>query len=388
MRFVIVSATEVKSVLSQVHQTCPRVVAFGGDAGLQRTLGGLTAALRPLGATESRGWLTAVANGHESSTDAGATGGTDRSTLVRTACLSATVDHVTLSAEFADETNRRRLRLTGPARPEPELMKRIINADVIVVGPGSLYSAILPALLVGGVGSTVSGLTAVRIYVANLLTEPGETDDFTVADCLEVIRDHVRANLFDYVLVNRRPSNARAIAGAGVLGERWMATGHIDDHDLVVVEEDLADRDAQGRACHSPAKLAGAILRLARPDHRRSPMRVPGVAYRGSTSRHHATAAPADISYERMITGPASFWLAVREPFMRHDLTREDVREVVRRGLERTSGSYRLLAELFNLAPTDYERFLTFLQEYDCDVCVLPFSSVQRNESTAIGGVV
>ena len=90
-----------------------------------------------------------------------------------------------------------------------------------------------------------------------------------------------------------------------------------------------------------------------------------------------------------MINGPTSFWMAVREPFMRHDLTREDVREVVRRGLEHTSGSYRLLAELFNLAPTDYERFLTFLQEYECDVRILPsFSSIQRNDPTAIGGVV
>ena len=64
----------------------------------------------------------------------------------------------------------------------------------------------------------------------------------------------------------------------------------------------------------------------------------------------------------------ASFWLAVRDPFIRHDLTREDVREVMRRGLVRTGGSYRLLAELFNLAPADYDGFLTFLWKYDCHV--------------------
>ena len=162
-----------------------------------------------------------------------------------------------------------------------------------------------------------------------------------------------------------------------------MPTGYIDDRDLVVVEEDLAERDGQGRACHSPAKLARAILRIAQRDRQRNSMRV-----RGAMASPRTPEAAPNTSYERMITSPTSFWKAVREPFMRHDLTREEVREVVRRGLERTGGSYRLLAELFNLAPTDYERFLTFLQEYDCDVSVLPFSSIQRNDAKAIAGVV
>lgn len=368
-----------------VHPTFPRVVAFGGDAGLRRTVSGLASALRPWGGTDVRDRLTAVVNGHKHSPATRATGGADRSSLDSAKCLSATVDDVAL-AGFKDETPRRRLRVTGPARPEPELLKRIVNADVIIVGPGSLYSDILPALLVGGVASTVSGLTAVRIYVANLLTEPGETDDFTVADCLDVIRDHVRANLFDYVLVNRGPSDS---AAALVAGGQPMAIGHIDRRNLVVVEEDLAERDAHGRACHSPGKLARAVLRLARRDRQRGPMRaMRGAVYSGAMARQRTTVAAANSPYERMITSPTSFWMAVREPFMRHDMTREDVREVVRRGLERTSGSYRLLAELFNLAPTDYERFLTFLQEYDCDVCGLPFSSIQRNDRTAVGGVL
>lgn len=101
-----------------------------------------------------------------------------------------------------------------------------------------------------------------------------------------------------------------------------------------------------------------------------------------------APEAARNASYERMITSPTSFWIAVRDPFLRHDLTREDVRAVVRRGLARTSGSYQLLAELFNLPATDYERFLTFLQEHECDVCVLPFSSNQRVDPSAIGRVL
>jgi hypothetical protein len=383
MQLVSMSATEVKSVA--IHPACPRVVAFGGDDGVRRIVAGLVTVIGQSGALDVRERVTAVVNGHAPSqtrTDHGAACGD-------AAFLPATMDDVALTSAFGAEHPRRRLTVAAPARPEPELLKRIINADVIVVGPGSLYTDILPALLVGGIAATVSGLTAVRIYVANLSTEPGDTDDFTVADCLAVIREHARAKLFDFVLVNRRTSDPAGAPVLGGTGERPMAKGHIADRDLVVIEEDLADRDDQGRLVHSPVKLASALLRIAGYARRRNSMRViPGGAYGEANTRKRAPQASADTSYARMITGPMSFWTAVHAPFMRHDLTRADVRQVVRRGLERTGGSYRLLAELFNLIPTDYERFLTFLHEYDCDVCVLPFSAVQRDDRMAIGAVV
>ena len=84
-----------------------------------------------------------------------------------------------------------------------------MNADGIVVGPGSLYTSILPNLLVEGVASTIYGVNAVRIYVANLMTEPGETDHYTLDDHLRAIRLHAGFDLFDYILVNRRPLEAR-----------------------------------------------------------------------------------------------------------------------------------------------------------------------------------
>jgi uncharacterized cofD-like protein len=99
----------------------------------------------------------------------------------------------------------RRLTLAGLARPCPDALRALINADVIVVGPGSLYTSVLPNLLVDGVASTLAALDAVRIYVANLMTQPGETDRFTLDDHLRVIRDHTGRDLFDYVLVNQRP---------------------------------------------------------------------------------------------------------------------------------------------------------------------------------------
>jgi transcriptional regulator with PAS, ATPase and Fis domain len=84
---------------------------------------------------------------------------------------------------------------------------------------------------------------------------------------------------------------------------------------------------------------------------------------------------PAD-AYHRMAAGQESFWTVVYEPFMLRDMTRESVRAIVRRGLEQTRGSYSLVAQLFHLPPTDYKRFMSFLQKYDCHMPFQPFRIV------------
>ena len=106
----------------------------------------------------------------------------------------------------------RRLSLEPSPRPLPDVLRALVNADGIVVGPGSLYTSILPNLLVEGIASTIYGVNAVRIYVANLMTEPGETDHYTLDDHLRAIRLHAGFDLFDYILVNRRPLDTDAIA--------------------------------------------------------------------------------------------------------------------------------------------------------------------------------
>lgn len=74
--------------------------------------------------------------------------------------------------------------------------------------------------------------------------------------------------------------------------------------------------------------------------------------------------------FEFMVTRHESFWLVVHGPFMARDLTREDIRGVIRAGLEQTRGSYKSLTELFNMKPEDYKRFLNFLRQNEC---ILPF---------------
>ena len=74
--------------------------------------------------------------------------------------------------------------------------------------------------------------------------------------------------------------------------------------------------------------------------------------------------------YARLREGGESFWDAVHPPFMSRDISREHVRDIVRRGLEEARGNYRIVARLFNMPPADYKRFLNFLRKHDCQ---LPF---------------
>jgi DNA-binding NtrC family response regulator len=75
-----------------------------------------------------------------------------------------------------------------------------------------------------------------------------------------------------------------------------------------------------------------------------------------------------DRMYERMTQGRESFWTVVYEPFMSRDMTRDDLRALVSRGLEQTRGSYRILVQLFNMPEADYKRFLNFLRKHDCQM--------------------
>jgi transcriptional regulator with PAS, ATPase and Fis domain len=99
---------------------------------------------------------------------------------------------------------------------------------------------------------------------------------------------------------------------------------------------------------------------------------VPAVAPTVTTTPARSA---SDALFERMVNGGESFWSAVYAPFMSRDLTRDDVRAIVRRGLERTGGNYRVMVELFNMPTDDYKRFLGVLRKYQCHMPFQQFRS-------------
>lgn len=87
--------------------------------------------------------------------------------------------------------------------PLPEAVEAIREADAILIGPGSLYTSIIPNLLVPKLAEAVlENTSAIKIFICNVMTQPGETDDYTVSDHLQAVYNHVGKHLFDYVIVN------------------------------------------------------------------------------------------------------------------------------------------------------------------------------------------
>ena len=82
------------------------------------------------------------------------------------------------------------------------------------------------------------------------------------------------------------------------------------------------------------------------------------------------------VLYDRVVNRGESFWSAVYEPFTAHDLTRDDLRVILRMGLEHTRGSYKQLTQLFNMAPDDYKRFLNFLRKHQCHMPFQRFRAI------------
>lgn len=134
---------------------------------------------------------------------------------VRGDILPSTLQDVTLLAEIEGRTVEGESRIPESNAPitrvfirpddaplNEEARTRILEADLILIGPGSLYTSILPNLLIKEMAATIKASRALKVFVCNVAGQHGETEGFTVADYLEVIRSHVGCDLFDYVVVN------------------------------------------------------------------------------------------------------------------------------------------------------------------------------------------
>jgi uncharacterized cofD-like protein len=146
----------------------------------------------------------------------------------------------------------------GDVRGNPEALERILEADMVVIGPGSLCSSVLPNLLISDIRDAVAAATGVRVYVCNVATQPGETGEFTAAAHLRALFDHIGDGLIDYALLN---SNHAARRPEGWLGQPVQVDERrLEQLPVTVIEEDLIDVTNAHR--HDSAKLASALMRL------------------------------------------------------------------------------------------------------------------------------
>lgn len=189
----------------------------------------------------------------------------------------ATINDVRLVAELEDGTvvrgetqitaSRsaiRSLRLEPEqCLPLPEALAAIRTADVITVGPGSLYTSILPNLLVARVAQTIGDAQATKIFICNLMTQPGETDGYTARQHLEMVKKYAPEIHFDFVIVNSRPISEEqrrryAAEGANQIGLGEDAIDKVVNGDTEVVRAELLAEGEKAR--HDSESLASVVI--------------------------------------------------------------------------------------------------------------------------------
>ena len=185
--------------------------------------------------------------------------------------LPATLHNVKLVASI--EQNHKNKRIEGesaipeargrikrvwlePSNPKafPPAIQAILNADLIVIGPGSLFTSLLPNLLVPDLAQAIKSSRAVKFYVCNVATQRGETDQFSVGDHIRMIEKHLHHRLFDIIVCNNH------YTGTFAQGIDWVKPENDLDQHWAIYQTDLVDANNPWR--HDKNKLANTIVEL------------------------------------------------------------------------------------------------------------------------------
>ncbi|MCD6141482.1 YvcK family protein [Candidatus Bipolaricaulota bacterium] len=153
--------------------------------------------------------------------------------------------------------------------PYGRVLEAISRADLILLGPGSLYTSIIPNLLVNGIADEIERAPAEKFLVANLMTQPGETDGFTLRDHLRVLDQYVSVQAFDGILVNNALPPEEILTGYRAERAAPVADDLEEENEygLSVVRADLigtATLEGKVTVKHDPRKLARAIVENTR----------------------------------------------------------------------------------------------------------------------------
>ncbi len=199
---------------------------------------------------------------------------------MRGSILPATLDNVTIGAVMDDGTrcigrnevnecveNKgvkiEKVFLT-PERcaPAEDVIRSIKEADVIIIGPGSLYTGIIPTLLIKEVSDAIRRSKACRIFVSNIMTEKNQTDNFSLSDYINVIHEHAGKGMFDYCIFSDSDIMPEYIRRANKDGCDLVELDKNNVKDIKLVVDDLTIVDEKGNIRHNPIKLAQNIFKI------------------------------------------------------------------------------------------------------------------------------
>lgn len=166
---------------------------------------------------------------------------------------------------FARKSPIERIFLQPSAcEPAPGVIKSIKEADLIVIGPGSLYTGIIPNMLLKEVADAIKRSEALKIFVSNIMTEPGQTDNYKISDLINAIHEHVGKGVMDYCLVNESDIMPEYIRRYNEEGAELLELdkSNIKATGVQIVISDLAMTDDKGFIRHDSRKLGKAIMTI------------------------------------------------------------------------------------------------------------------------------
>ena len=146
-------------------------------------------------------------------------------------------------------------------RPAPGVVEAIKNADCIVIGPGSLYTNVIPNLLVNGVTKAIKESSAIKVYISNIMTEPGQTDNYSVADHLNAIVEHCGTGVVDYCIYDTGEIIPEFVKKYNLEGQDLVEQDIEKIRGIKFLQRDLSMiKDEHIR--HDPSLVASSIIEL------------------------------------------------------------------------------------------------------------------------------
>jgi uncharacterized cofD-like protein len=183
---------------------------------------------------------------------------------------------VTGETRISRSTSRIERIALKPRRPKPlpETLAAIAHADLITLGPGSLFTSVIPNLLVDGVAKAIEASRAVKVCFVNLMTQPGETSDFRASDHIAAIHRHCGRSLVDVCVINTGSIATRVLGRYRSRAAQPVENdiGHLKALELEIVAADLLRmRHGEGdeKIRHDPGAIAAVAIELAQQSRRR-----------------------------------------------------------------------------------------------------------------------
>ncbi len=153
--------------------------------------------------------------------------------------------------------------------PMPQTLEAIANADLITLGPGSLFTSLIPNLLVKGISQAILDSKATKVYICNLMTQANESLGLSAADHIRALNRHAQGQIFDYALLNRTPASDEMKAKYATEGA-CQIENDLDAIEAMGVVPVLGDYlEEAGVARHNFTRAAHDVLELAKQAHRR-----------------------------------------------------------------------------------------------------------------------